>query len=315
MNKQPLVSIIIPSYNSEKYIREALESCLQQTYKHIEVIVVNDGSTDNSPSIIEDFAACYPEVIKNYTKQNGGSASARNLGVKKSQGEYFLFLDTDDVLMNDAIESLIMGIQEQKVDTVVGDWINFFEDSTPERYISSKFFYHNDPLASLIKQPMVESAIIIKRNPQTWNEKLVVNEIFDYFFSLFAEGYSIGYVNKVITKKRQHFSKERITVKYDHWHPSDWLEILKNYKNELKQREMLTFSREEAIDEHILTYLYAAKRRNIKINNEYFNILNNKNLQKFHWYKKFGVSGFVDSLGPKLGLTSFYLLNKIIGRA
>lgn len=90
----PKVSVIIPVYNCENYIREAIDSVLAQTYKEFELIVIDDGSTDNSGRIVrEEFgrAATY------YYQENGGVAKARNAGIRRSRGEYIAFLDADDV--------------------------------------------------------------------------------------------------------------------------------------------------------------------------------------------------------------------------
>lgn len=91
-------------YNTEKYIIECIESALNQTYEEIEVIVINDGSTDNSLKILEK----YSDKIKIFSKQNGGTASALNLGIKNMTGEWFKWLSADDVLYPNAIEELIL---------------------------------------------------------------------------------------------------------------------------------------------------------------------------------------------------------------
>ena len=80
----PLVSIIIPVYNGSNYVKEAIDSALAQTYKNIEVIVVNDGSTDNTEKIVKS----YGDKIRYFYKENGGVASALNLAIENSKGEY-----------------------------------------------------------------------------------------------------------------------------------------------------------------------------------------------------------------------------------
>lgn len=93
---KPLISIVIPAYNAAKYISDAIQSVLQQDYRPIEVIVVDDGSTDNTREIIESIAA--PEVSY-YYKENGGASSARNYGIERANGEYIRFVDADDILL------------------------------------------------------------------------------------------------------------------------------------------------------------------------------------------------------------------------
>ena len=93
MRARPSVSVIIPTYNAAQYLPHAIDSALKQTYPHKKVIVVDDGSTDHTWSVIEP----YLERISYLRKDNGGPASARNLGISKSKGEYIAFLDADDI--------------------------------------------------------------------------------------------------------------------------------------------------------------------------------------------------------------------------
>src|SRR6185437_2092788 len=97
------VSIIIPVYNTEKYLDECIQSALNQTYHDIEIIAVNDGSKDNSLNILEQ----YSDKIKIISKSNGGTASALNVGIKNMNGQWFKWLSADDLLHPTAIEELV----------------------------------------------------------------------------------------------------------------------------------------------------------------------------------------------------------------
>lgn len=101
------VSIIIPVYNAEKYLDECIQSALNQTYKNIEIIAVNDGSTDNSSDILKK----YSKKIKIITKENGGTASALNTGVESMTGEWFKWLGNDDILYENAVEILVKAVE------------------------------------------------------------------------------------------------------------------------------------------------------------------------------------------------------------
>ena len=94
------VSIIIPVYNGENYIREAIDSALSQTYKNIEIIVVNDGSKDNTDEICKS----YGKKIKYIKKENGGVATALNTGIKAAKGQYIAWLSHDDLYKENRIE-------------------------------------------------------------------------------------------------------------------------------------------------------------------------------------------------------------------
>jgi len=100
------VSIIIPVYNVEKYIDKCLKSLVNQTLEDIEIIVVNDGTLDNSQKVIDKYVKKYPNKVKSFIKKNGGQGSARNYGLKKASGQYIGFVDSDDFVEKDMFEIL-----------------------------------------------------------------------------------------------------------------------------------------------------------------------------------------------------------------
>lgn len=128
------VSIIVPVYNVEKYIRKCLESLVNQTLKDIEVIVVNDGSPDNSQSIIDEYVKKYPHIIKSYAKENGGQGSARNYGYQKATGEYIGFVDSDDYVSLDMYEKLYNKAILNKSDIVICKYTVIDENNNSKEY-------------------------------------------------------------------------------------------------------------------------------------------------------------------------------------
>ena len=121
-----LISIIIPIYNNEKFISRCLDSIINQTYKKIEIIIVNDGSTDKSLDVISKYEK-KDNRIKVINKKNEGVSIARNIGIESSKGDYITFVDADDWLELDAIEKLYIEITEKNVDVVRGNYyINKF---------------------------------------------------------------------------------------------------------------------------------------------------------------------------------------------
>lgn len=115
-----MISIIIPCYNAEKTIKRCLESVISQTYKNIEIVIINDGSTDKTDSIIKKYIN--DNRIKYYNRSNHGIGKTRNFGIKEATGEYITFLDSDDYLPNDAIDNLYKLAQKNKLDLVVSDY-------------------------------------------------------------------------------------------------------------------------------------------------------------------------------------------------
>ena len=114
-----MISIIIPVYNMEDYLRKCLDSVLAQTFTGYEVIIINDGSTDKSPLIAQEFANLYPDKIRIVHKENGGLGDARNVGIELAQGEYLLFLDSDDYISHDMLELLNEYIVRFKADLYI----------------------------------------------------------------------------------------------------------------------------------------------------------------------------------------------------
>lgn len=124
MNK-PLVTIIIPVYNSEKYLRKCVDNILRQTYKALQIIFVDDGSADNSFEICNSIDDKRVEV---YSKENGGASSARNFGLKFRKGDYVLFVDSDDHLKEDAVEILVNEALQTNADCVYYEASNYTDD-------------------------------------------------------------------------------------------------------------------------------------------------------------------------------------------
>lgn len=120
-NAEPLVSVIVPCYNEEPTVGNCLRGLLKQTYKNCEVVIVNDGSTDGTKSICEKFASLYPKKIRFFSKENGGKASALNLGLEKSSGEIIVTMDADSIFRPDALEHLVSSFDDPGVGAVGGN--------------------------------------------------------------------------------------------------------------------------------------------------------------------------------------------------
>ncbi|MGL5000437.1 MAG: glycosyltransferase family 2 protein [Cetobacterium sp.] len=145
------VSILIPVYNVEKYLEECLNSAVNQTYRNLEIICINDGSPDNSSKILKRFAEQDDRIII-FNKKNGGLSSARNMGIAHATGEYIFHLDGDDYIENYTIEALINGAEKDNCDVVIGDIRMVHEESSKiskdssldiDKVVSGKEFLEN----------------------------------------------------------------------------------------------------------------------------------------------------------------------------
>lgn len=127
MNKYK-ISVIVPVYGVEKYIDKCLNSLVKQSLKEIEIIVVNDGTKDNSQEIVDKYVKKYPDKVKSYIKENGGQGSARNYGLEKANGEYIGYVDGDDFIERDMYKKLYNKAKEADYDIVVCGNYNVSED-------------------------------------------------------------------------------------------------------------------------------------------------------------------------------------------
>lgn len=112
------ISVIIPAYNCERFLAETLDCLLNQTLKDIQVVIVNDGSTDGTAEVIERYAKEYPFILPVY-QENAGVSAARNNGIEKAEGEYLLFLDSDDVLSPDSLENICQKLDKTNADIAI----------------------------------------------------------------------------------------------------------------------------------------------------------------------------------------------------
>lgn len=143
-----LISVIVPIYNTEEYLRICIESILNQSYKNIELLLINDGSSDSSAEICREYLhkdkRCYY-----FEKENGGLSDARNYGIERATGEYISFVDSDDFLMDLALEKLHATALLGEADLVVGGFCYF---DSPDFYLFDKKVFGNSPITIVEKE-------------------------------------------------------------------------------------------------------------------------------------------------------------------
>lgn len=192
-----LVSIIVPVYNVEKYIEECLESIKKQTYKNIEVIIVNDGSTDNSLGFCESIAADDNRFFV-YTKVNGGLSDARNYGIKRASGELLTFVDSDDYIDSQYIECLVKTLNETNSDIAccgyrrVDDYKNCIKTSVPVTSIS--VLSKKDAMRELVNEGKVKT--------QAW-AKIYKKYIFDDLEFPYGKYHEDMYIMHLVVENAQ----------------------------------------------------------------------------------------------------------------
>lgn len=157
-----LISIIVPVYNVEKYIHECVDSIINQTYKNIEIILVDDGSPDNCGKICDEYAE-KDSRIKVIHKENGGLSDARNCGIDAASGEWLMFVDSDDYIESDMAQKLLDAAKKENADMAVCS-VTLFKDNkryTPDTYFSPE---HTVSGIQLLKEKWLNVQFVIACN-------------------------------------------------------------------------------------------------------------------------------------------------------
>lgn len=223
------VSIIIPAHNAEEYILRAVSSAINQTYKNVEVIVVNDGSTDKTEEIVKSVS---DERVRIFNVENSGVSRARNVGLDEATGEYITFMDSDDALTNDAVELLVKALEESGAEVCLGNQIKLphnaqaYEESigngemrklSGEKALSYSLMDHPigySCLANLYKKELVEDIRFIEGKD--------IHEDSYFMFLCFCKKPEVVILKKQLynyfctscSLSRSHFSEKYLAILY-----------------------------------------------------------------------------------------------------
>lgn len=286
-NIDNLISVIIPVYNVEEYIEECLDSILAQTYKNIEIIIVNDGSQDKSEQIINNYLELNKNIV--YLKQeNSGQAKARNLALEYATGKYVIFIDSDDFLELDALEKMYKKINQTDSDVCIGSYYKYYSNSNKEKYMVDG---NNDKLKGIDVidyvlnsriHCLVSFKLIKKELLDKVNFKFEVGRLYEDFFPIFktmVNSNNIAIVNEPIFYYRQRFESstraKRISKIDDYFHASklvlDYINV--NYNEVVKGNSLNNFKVSR------FSYMINLITRNVEYKDRY-NYLKKKNYEE-----------------------------------
>jgi glycosyltransferase involved in cell wall biosynthesis len=208
MQPSPLVSVIIPVYNGDRYLSEAIESVLQQTYQPLEVIVVDDGSTDNTAAVARQFE----NAIRYLYQENGGTAAARNAGIALSQGGFLAFLDADDLWLKNKLEIQMSAFEEQPALDLVSGQVEQFYSPDLDQMLRDTIHCPPDPIPGCIP-----SALVLKKEAfeRVGNFSTVwkVAEFPDWYARATESGIVTHMLSDVVAKRRIHATNKGIQHK------------------------------------------------------------------------------------------------------
>jgi len=226
---QPLVSIIIPCYNAEKWLSESINSALEQTWHNIEIIIVDDGSTDSSLAIAKTFES---KNIKVISQENRGASAARNQALVHAQGDFIQYLDADDLLAIDKIKQQINLAQQGYSEYLIsGEWGRFYNSPLDANFIQRSLWQDMSSINWLIscwekREMMPPHNWLVPRNianqAGNWNESLSLNDDGEYFCRVilaskgikFCTGAKSYYRSGMLNSLSQQRSQQAITSYY-----------------------------------------------------------------------------------------------------
>lgn len=215
----PKVSIIIPIYNLQKYLEECLESVVNQTYKNLEILLIDDGSQDESLKICRNYAA-KDKRIRVFTQENHGVSYTRNRGIKSAMGDYLMFVDGDDWLDLFWVEHYVVCVKESQADIVVGGLTFLMQDGELQKKRLPAFGDFGKEFWNYICEEesgifgyapnKLYSAQLIQKNEIYYNEMMSAQEDLDFALSSYGKSQKVsfidefGYIYRYMPGKRQH---------------------------------------------------------------------------------------------------------------
>lgn len=258
----PKVSVIVPVYNVENYIERCLESLVNQTLQDIEIIVVNDGSTDNSESIIKRYLEKFNSKIKYFYKTNGGLSDARNYGMKYATSDYIAFLDSDDYVDVTMYEKLYNKAISENYDLVECDFIWKYEN----KQIKDNGYIYKDKYEMIVNARVVAWNKLIKRSLITENKiqfpKGFRYEDVEFFYKLLPYIKKFGFVKEFLI---YYVQREDSIVKAQDERTRDIFLVLDNVIKYYKEKDFYDEYKEQLEYTYIRLLLCSSLLRIVKI--------------------------------------------------
>jgi glycosyltransferase involved in cell wall biosynthesis len=204
--QMPLVSVIIPTYNSADFLPQAIDSVLQQTYENIEIIVIDDGSMDHTEAVLKP----YTERIRYFKKPNGGPSAARNMGIAEARGEFIAFQDADDLWLPEKLQLQIEHFREHgQLGVVFTGSRRFNESGLLDSNVRKGFTVPTGMIFNsiLTEHFIAMPSVMVRRSCLAdvglFEESLIGNEDFNLYLRL-ARKYPFGFVNQILVHIRVH---------------------------------------------------------------------------------------------------------------
>ncbi len=285
----PLVSIIIPVYNGANYMREAINSAINQTYHNIEIIVVNDGSNDGGKT--DAIAKSYGNAIRYICKKNGGSSSALNCGISQMKGEYFSWLSHDDIYLPEKIEMQVEAIKKHPNSVIICD--SFLIDAEGKRLMTKIANIEGEKTAEEGLSLLVHGhsingcAVLVPKKVideiGSFDENMVYLNDLDYWYRMMLSGVGIVYLKQCLVKNRVH--GEQVSVRK--------IELFEKERQYLVNKNVQNINRVKIEKKYVLeklAYFCAYEGLFFELK-KIGRLLNRTGIEKWAFYVKYGILG------------------------
>lgn len=305
------ISIIVPVYGVEKYIDKCLNSLVKQTLQDIELIVVNDGTKDNSQKIIDKYVKKYPNKVKSFIKENGGQGSARNFGLTKATGEYIGYVDSDDYVELDMYEKLYKKVKEDNLDICICGNYSVSEDYKKKVIDLDNLKYESNFINALMGKKAVWNKIYKKKVVEKLEFRSKVwYEDFDFTIKAICNAKKIDYVNEPLYN---YLIREGSTMNNSNVEKN--LEILQAFDIILKDKKYKKYF--DIIEFLAIDHIYisaivrvinakADKKLKLEVINKFINYMNNN-------FENFRNNKYIDDLSRNRKIIFKLIDNKKYG--
>ena len=269
MNKK--VSIIVPCYNSEKFLRYSLNSIINQIYKNLEIIIIDDSSTDRTKELIKKYSSKDERIIPFYSERNKGVSHARNIGLRVCTGDYVMFVDSDDIISKNAVEILLKKAMDKNVELVDSNLIYYYKANS-KIYKFTKFKQNKeDRLLNKIFNISVNGKLF---------KKSVLKDI--YFKENLLKYENIDFLNKVLKNVNEYLFVSDLIYTFNQI-PNSLINTLGVdnlcFIESLKKINLEKFDVNTINDEFLYVMFQKVLKNNKNIDENY--IIINENLEKF----------------------------------
>ena len=307
------ISVIIPAYNAAATLAAAVNSAVASSRDGGEVIIVDDGSTDDTYRVALDLQRQNLDLVKVIQQSNRGSSAARNAGMDIASRPYQMFLDADDCLLPDGVRDLLRLGMERRAEMIIGLAIVKRAGGVVEQ--DADHFRGATDLERFVRSWWGVSTVLIKNGKLRWRDDMQIWEVTEFFARHLLIGCSVAYSESFVTVLDERHSEARVTHRFDHYEPLR----MAMFFNRLK-RDAETFGKcdpgfASAVDRFVLGSLYQAVRQGASIRDIERKIVFHPDiLATYEWYRSLNMAGFCRLFGIGLGLKLFAGLARLAGR-